>query len=253
MIAATPSAAASLSALLRAECLSMLRNRRGLMWVLVFPPLAMIAGVALSQRAGAPERLAIAASAMTIGAFAQGLFGHANAMAIARERGVLLRLRCTPAPAWAVLLSRAVLQVALALLGSAVVLLLAWPLYGVLASFSAMVLSVPGLVAGAAAALAIGQLIAALAPSAGEVNAAARLAFFALFILGDLPLTVPHLAPTVTSLSELSPYYLAWRLATDALTGTGWPPHDAARLALLLATTALLGWAGVRLFEWEPR
>jgi len=251
--ATVPSTAATLSALLRAELLSMLRNRRGVMWVLVFPPVAMIAGVALSHATSAPERLAIAASAVTIGTFAQGLFGHANAMAVARERGVLVRLRCTPAPAWTLLLSRAIAQVALGLLGGAVVLLLAGPLFGATPTLLGALLAVPAVVAGAAAALAVGQLIAALAPSAGEVNAAARLTFFALFLLGDLPLSAPHLAPALTSATELTPYYVAWRLTSDALTGVGWSPNDALRLALLLAASALIAWVGVRVFRWEPR
>lgn len=253
MSASAPSIAASLFALLRAELLSMSRNRRSVMWVLVFPPLAMIAGVALSHATSAPERLAIAASAMTVGTFAQGLFGHANAMAVAKERGVLVRLRCTPAPAWVVLLSRAVAQEALGLLGGAVVLLLAWSLYGVTPGPLAMLLALPAVVAGAAAALAVGQLIAALAPSAGEVNAAARFTFFALFVLGDLPLTAPHLASAITSATELSPYYVAWRLTSDALTGAGWSPDDALRLTLLLAASAFMAWLGVRAFRWEPR
>lgn len=243
----------SLSALLRAESLSMLRNRRGVMWVLVFPPLAMIAGVALGHATTAQDRLAIAASAMTIGTFAQGLFGHANAMAVARERGVLVRLRCTPAPGWSVLLIRAITQVALGLIGSATVLFLAWLLYGTNAGTADVLLAVPAVVAGAVAAWAVGQLIAALAPSAGEVNAAARLTFFALFILGDLPLTAPHLASAVRSAAQLSPYYVAWRLTADALTGTGWSPVDGLRLALLLCVAVVVGWIGVRAFRWVPR
>ncbi len=252
MNAAVPGIGASLAALLRAELASMLRNRRGILWVLVFPPLAMVAGVAISGATSGPERLAIAASAMTVGTFAQGLFGHANAMAVARERGVLVRLRCTPAATWVVLLSRGLTQVALGLTGSAAVLLLASTCYGVRVGPEAAVLALPAVVAGALTAWAVGQLIAALARSAAEVSAVSRLAFFALFILGDLPLAAPHLAAPWKTVGEISPFYLAWRLSTDALAGSGWSPHDGVRWALLLLTAAATGWAGVRWFRWAP-
>ena len=253
MSAVAPSIAMGLRALLRAEFLASVRNRRRVMWVLVFPPLAMIAGVGLSHASSASEQLAIAASAMTLGTFAQGLFGHANAIAVARDRGVLVRLRCTPTPSWAVLLSRGTTHVVLGLLGSAVVLVLARLLYGVSAGIASLALAVPAVIAGAACALALGQLIAALAATADEVNAVTRLAFFALFILGDLPLSTPHLAGIVRSLGEASPYYLAWRVSADALTGAGWSPADLARLTALVLAAAALGWLGVRAFRWEPR
>jgi ABC-2 type transport system permease protein len=253
MSAMPPSIAMSLNALLRAEFLASLRNRRRVMWVLVFPPLAMVAGIGLSHATSASEKLAIAAMAMTLGTFAQGLFGHANAIAVARDRGVLVRLRCTPTPSWAVLLSRGATQVVLGLLGSAVVLVLAQAIYGVSAGPAALALAVPAVIAGAACALALGQLIAALAPSADEVNAVIRLAFFAVFLLGDLPLSAPHLSGAVRSIGEASPYYLAWRVSADALIGTGWSPADLARLTALVLAAAVLGWLGVRAFRWEPR
>ncbi len=102
---------AVLRALLEADLTVQLRNGRALL-LTFFPPLAVFYGLSTAKR-GAQLGGAIVnvALALTLGIALIAILGYTASVARDRELGVFQRLRVTPAPTWAIMVSRLALQI----------------------------------------------------------------------------------------------------------------------------------------------
>lgn len=236
------------AALLKAEFITLRRNTRTLIWTVALAPFILIVGNSAGGDSTTATTLTIAAAAVGIGMFSLGLFGYPNILATYREKGVFRRLCCAPIPAWAILGSKVVAQLAAVLLQTAIVLIVAAVLYGVSFSAGGLILCLFAVLLGGLTALACGQIIASLIASAGSVNAVSRLTFIALVILGELPFWLPHMSRFLKLIATWSPISLSLNLVSGALISAHWNvAYSLALIGYVVVLTAI----SVRTFKWE--
>lgn len=164
-----------------------------------------------------------------------------------RERGVLRRLQTTPAGPGRVLAAHLIINLALAAASVTEILLVARLGYGVslprqLAGFALAVLFA------AAALLALGQLVAAVAPSARAAQVIGMLLFYPMLFFSGLWWPIPEMPPVLRHVAEATPLGAAWQAMNNAAAGH-WPA--ALPLLTLAAYAVVLSVGAARLFRWE--
>src|SRR6202158_4836198 len=184
-------------ALLEADFTVQLRNNRALLLSFALP-LVLLYGLFAGKRGlalGDPQFRV--AAALTLGMASIAILGYSMTVARDREKGVFQRLRVTPAPTWAIMTSRLLVQVA-ANVATAVVVLAAAHLFEGYTVFQnadsnspdaadyvvAYLLTFICVIFSSALFLSVGQALAGLVKSADTLNAVGRIAYLPLFALG---------------------------------------------------------------------
>jgi ABC-2 type transport system permease protein len=162
-----------------------------------------------------------------------------------RELGVLRRLSTTPVEPSALLIAQLVINVALAVGGLIVVIVV-----GNLAFQIPLPQHVPGFVAafllGVSSLFALGLLVAAVAPTSGVANAMIWPIFIAVMFLGGVYLPRWLLPQVVVQIGDFTPPGVQAML--DAWLGTA---PQLLPLVIMAAITIVAGTAAARLFRWE--
>lgn len=166
-----------------------------------------------------------------------------------RETGVFQRLRVTPAPAWAIMMSRLIVQVAVILLMAIVVLVVADIFQNVTLDALAYGLTLAVVIAGSAVFLGIGQALAGLVRSADTLNAVSRLVYIPLFGLGLLGRT-DVLGSTVEDIARWSPGGIVATLLAAAMEPATWGSDAWWSLLACVGYTAVFVFLGIRWFQW---
>jgi ABC-2 type transport system permease protein len=135
---------------------------------------------------------------------AVGLIGLPVHLASLRERGVLRRLRASSVPITSVFAAQAVVHVAMAAVGGAVLLVAASLVYDVHApaSVTGVVL---GFATGALSFVALGLLLGSLAPTARAAQAIGLVLFFPMWLLSGAGPPREVMTQTMRQLSDLLP------------------------------------------------
>lgn len=164
-----------------------------------------------------------------------------------RERGVLRRLQTTPAGPGRVLAAHLIINLAITAVSVAEVLVVARLAYGVFlprqpAGFVLAVLFT------AAALLALGLFIAAVAPSARAAQVIGMLLFYPMLFFSGLWWPIPEMPPLLQHVAEATPLGAAWQAMNNAAVGH-WP--SALPLLTLAAYAVVLSVSAARMFRWE--
>ena len=164
-----------------------------------------------------------------------------------RERGWLRRISTTPAPPSWLLIAHTMVNAALAVLALAVLTL------GDIAFFGVHAPANPGGYLLAAlllttSMLAVGLLLAAVAPTSRAAAGLGNLVLYPLLFLGGLWVSRENMAPVLRTIGDYTPLSAASQAMRSAMLGA-FP--SAANLLVLLGWTAAFGLAAVRLFRWE--
>lgn len=248
-----PSPLSALKVLLRADAVVQARSYRSLLITFALPGFLLVVSSQGGKRVAAlGGRTILVALVLTLGLVSIGALGYALSIATDRDRGVLQRLRVTPAPAWAIMGSRWIVQVASALLMSVVVFVVASFVDGITLSFAQYVLTLLVAVLGAAIFLSIGQAVAGLIASAETLNATGRLIYVPLVGLSFFGHSTA-LGTTFEMVSRWSPGGCLETLFTVTLGAGGWTGESWGALAAGLAYTAAFAAVGVRWFRWTGR
>ena len=162
-----------------------------------------------------------------------------------RELGVLRRLSTTPVEPSALLIAQLLINVALAIGGLLVVIVI-----GNLAFQIPIPQNVPGFVAafllGVSSLFALGLLVAAVAPTSGVANAMIWPIFITVMFLGGVYLPRWLLPEVLVKIGDFVPPGVQAML--DAWMGT---TPQLLPLAIMAAITIVAGSAAARLFRWE--
>jgi len=199
-----PSWPSSLKVLLRADATAQVRAPFSLVLTFALPLILLVAtGLGKNSAAlGGPEfRISLA---LTVGLVSIGTVGYSLSIARDRDIGVFQRLRVTPTPTWAIMVSRWIVQLAAVLVMDIVVLLIAAVFLGITLPPQDYVFTVLVTLLGSAVFLSIGQAIVGLIASADTLQAAGRLLYvplIALSLFGD----TDRLGTTVQMVSRWSP------------------------------------------------
>ena len=178
-----PSTKNVFKALMRADLRVQWRNRRALIMTLIMPVVFVISWKSLIPVMGA---YSVLATCIAVGLPATGLMAYSQTIARDRERGVFQRLRAAPISTSAIMLSRIAVQLCVIMLMTLVTYIVADKADGIVISAAAIPLMLVISAIGGAAYLAIGQFLVASIKSSDSVNAAARLVYFPLAIVGAI-------------------------------------------------------------------
>jgi ABC-2 type transport system permease protein len=175
-----------------------------------------------------------------------GLMSFTGHVAVNRERGFLRRLAATPLGPGQLAVGFAGSFLAIALVGVAAVLA-AGTAEGMSAPVHPFAFAAAALLA-AASMLSIGLLLGAVLPNARVAQAVASAVFFPMMFLSGMTTARELQSPAMRRIGEFMPLTHAvellrrsWDGRSEALGG---------HVAVLVATTALAGVAGLRLFRW---
>jgi ABC-2 type transport system permease protein len=176
-----------------------------------------------------------------------GLAGLPSALAAYRERGILRRLATTPMPARTLLGAQLLLN-----LGVATVVALALLLTGALA-FDIALPARPLAYAASfglatASMLALGLVLAALAPSARSATAIGTLLFYPFAFLAGLWFPRESMPDGLRAVSDLSPLGAGVQAMADAAAGSLPRLSD---VVVMVVTIVLGGLVAARFFRWR--
>lgn len=243
----------TLRVLLRADAIVQTRSYQSLLLTLLLPVVLLVALSFGSKRAVLlGGRTVVIALVLTLGLVSIGAIGYALSIARDRDRGVLQRLRVTPAPTWTIMCSRWIVQVASAGLMAVVVFIVAGVADGITFSFSQYVLTAVVALLGSAIFLSVGQAIAGLIASAETLNATGRLIYIPLVGLSFFGHSTA-LGTTFEMISRWSPGGCLESLFTVTLGEASWSSETWGALAAGLAYTVVFAAIGVRWFRWTGR
>ena len=175
------------------------------------------------------------------------LSGLPTAMASYREKGVLRRLSTTPVHPARLLLAQLAMSMVVAVVVTALVVTL-----GAVAFDTAMPRQIPGFLAAfvlaTGALLAMGLLIAAVAPSARAATGIGLILFYPLNFFAGLYFPREAMPEALRRIGDFTPLGAGVQALQDAMAGA-WPRP--LHLAVMSACIIVIGLAAVRLFLWE--
>ncbi|WP_255574152.1 ABC transporter permease [Cryobacterium sp. TMT2-23] len=208
-------------------------------------------GGSVQPMGGIPFAIFYAASMITWGTGTAVFMNMPEALARARDRGVLKRLRGTPLPARHYLAGGTVAGLGLTLLVAVLVLSVGAVFFGLRIPAAGLALELVVIIVGTPSIAACGFLLAALVPNSRAVGAVGLMVLFVLAFFSDIFLVGagPEWMGAVGSVFPL-------RNLQNALTAA-WDPAGPVvawgNLAVLAAWSAGAGALAVRFFRWDPR
>jgi ABC-2 type transport system permease protein len=246
IVRSAPRRAGTWRALLRADFIVQWHQRRSLVMTLLVPIAFLYAWKDLIPTMGAHAVLAICIS---VGLPALGLMGYPLTVARDREKGVFQRLRATPTPTSAIMGSRILVQLAVAVGMALCTYGFANAVDGItLGARSLALLAVAALIGGMAF-IALGLAVVALVKSAEAVSAVGRLIYLPLALVGGLA-EAGVLGPVVKRVAAWSPIGTTRELLLAAMSPAAMNMHTAAVFALTLGYGVVFAAIGIRWFKW---
>lgn len=178
----------------------------------------------------------------------------AISLTVARERGLLKRVRKTPLPAWAFIAGRIATSIVVTLLLTALLVVLGRLVYGVAIPGSTFPAALLALVVGAAAFCALGFALTAVIPSENASAPITNAIILPLYFISGVFIPDSEIPAFMRSVAEIFPVkhlYEALLTAFDPnTTGAG---IEVLNLTLLAAWGAVGLVLAIRTFRWAPR
>jgi ABC-2 type transport system permease protein len=178
-----PSSFEAFKNLFRADLTVQWRQRRALMMSIILPVVFVVAWKGLIPTIGAATVLSLC---IAVALPATGLMGYSATVARDRERGVFQRLRTTPISRWIIMTSRIAVQLVVILFTTLVTYFFAYYVDKISVPFPNLLLVFVAAVVGGLSFVALGQFIVAFIKSSEGVNAAVRLIYIPLALVGAL-------------------------------------------------------------------
>ena len=175
----------------------------------------------------------------------------AMSVTFSREEGVLKRIRATPMPPWAYLLSRVLNSALITAILIVIVLAFGRLFYDVALPGGRFPAFIVTMVVGAASFCALGLAVTALIPNADAAPAVVNASILPLLFLSGVFIPIDDGPQWIRSVAQIFPirHFLVASLDSFLGPGSGWRPGD-------LAVVALWGVGGLlaasRFFSWEP-
>lgn len=248
----------ALRSLLAADMQVLLRARQTFVLNLLVPLIILV----VTDRASANRTHAGASSfgdagfeigmALTFGLIASSLMGYSITIARDREAGVFQRLRVAPAPTWAIMLSRLLVQFGAAVATSIIVIAVGSIIHQVVFSVGTYLLIFAVAIFGAAMFLGIGQAIVGLIRSTAAVNAVGRVVYIVLILLGILGAS-GVLGDTFKNISSWTPVGALIALFSGVQQLSAWSWTQTGALLACAGYLVVFAGIGIRWFQWESR
>ncbi|MFC4121244.1 ABC transporter permease [Nonomuraea zeae] len=233
----------------RTEALRMLRNRRYLIFVVVFPVVlylinANIYGKQVDE-AGVSYSVGLMVSMAAYGALASSMMSSAVPWATERQSGWLRQLQITPLPNWAIIVTKLAAAMVLVLPSLLLVSLVAIVQQGVSLPPGRWALLLLILWLGTVPFVALGLAIGSVL-SADAAQPAAMICMFALALAGGLWFPPEIFGATMRTIAGLTPTFHYAALGWSVVGGHGLPVTD-----LLVLAGWALGLGGVAVYLYR--
>ena len=190
--------------------------------------------------------------ALAYGLMSSSLIGYSVTVARDRDGGVFQRLRVTPAPTWAIMTSRLLVQLVLDLVMTVIVVVIGTIMHHLAFSVGDFLLFGCVSLLGGVMFLAIGQAVVGLVRSATAVNAIGRILYVLLLLLGLLG-SSGLLGDTVKAISEWSPVGAMITLYGGVLNLGSWGQLETNALIASAIYIVVGAFVGIRWFRWDAR
>lgn len=249
---AAPPLGLVLTSLFRADLLVLLKNRRAVIFSILLPVIVLLttkSGPATKNLGGPVFAIGLA---IGYGLASTSIMGYSVTIARDREKGVFQRLRVTPAPTWTIMASRLAMQSIANLIIALLVVVIGTRLHHLSPSPGQYALVLLVSILAGAVYLSIGQALVGLVKSADTVNAAARLLYIALVVLGTIGLT-GTLGSAWQSITRWTPVGTIMTLFAGVLNLSAWGARDTESLAACVAYIVVFAGIGIRWFQWDAR
>jgi ABC-2 type transport system permease protein len=190
--------------------------------------------------------------ALTYGLMSSSLIGYSVTVARDRDGGIFQRLRVTPAPTWAIMTSRILVQLVLDLIMTVIVVALGVILHHLDYTFADVLLIGCVSLVGGIMFLAIGQAVVGLVRSAVAVNAIGRILYVVLLLLGLLG-SSGILGTDVQVIAQWSPVGALITLYDGIVDLSAWGSLQTAAVCASVGYIVVGTFIGIRWFRWEAR
>ena len=246
-----PTTSTVFRSLLRADLTTQWRNRRAVVLSLIVPVVILYTWKPLVTNHMITGASALA-SCTTIGLMAIGLMGYSNTVARDRDKGIFMRLRVAPLPAWTIMMSRLFVQLLMILLVTVFVLVAGYTVDNITIPTEGYVLAFIAAVIGAAVYLAIGQVIVGLIKNPEIVNATTRLVYFVFIMTGMLG-QFGQFADVVEKCIQWSPYGTVQNLLAASMDPSKWTNTTTEALLVTIGYAVVLSAIGIKKFKWSNK
>lgn len=244
-----PKTSEALSALIRADVTTQIRNRRSVVLLLVLPVFILIAWKGLVAKVGGPFVLS---TCLTLGLVSVGIMGYSNAIARDRDKGVFQRLRVTPVPTWSIMASRLLVQLFIISILTIVVFVVGYQNDKIQLSPLAYALTFVASFLSGAVYLSLGQMIVGLVKNAETVNSTSRLVYF-LFIMGGMLGDLEVLGKQFKQVVKWTPYGTVKTLLASSMQPAHWNNDASLALFATIAYAVVFAYAGITKFKWSSQ
>jgi ABC-2 type transport system permease protein len=229
-------------------------------FTLVFPLMLLVLFAAIFGNEPIPDRGVTPAQyfAPGLAVFAAVSATYTNlgiGTAIARDNGILKRIKGTPVPPSVYIAGRVLSAVFMAFIAVVVMMGVGITVYGVQLFARTLPSALLTFLVGTACFAALGMLVAAVAPNGDSTPAITNATLLPIAFISDIffPLgdTTPTWMVAAGNIFPLKPFAVAFREAFDpSLTGS---QFHWAELGVLVAWGVVAGVLAVRFFKWEPQ
>jgi ABC-2 type transport system permease protein len=244
-----PKNSAVMSALLRADFITLWRNRRSFRLVLIVPLIILVSWKGLIDKLGG---VFVLSACITIGLTSIGLMGYSNSIARDRDRGVFQRLRVGPVSAWTIMISRIVVQIAMIIVMTILVFIVGYFVDHIHISPAGYVAGLLMATLGGAVYLGLGQAIVGRIKNPDTVNSTTRLVYFVFIMIGMFG-EFGVLGDVIEKVVIWSPYGVVRKILAGSLDPAMWQLETTYALLASIGYTIIFVVLGVKWFKWESK
>ncbi|MDA8271169.1 MAG: ABC transporter permease [Actinomycetota bacterium] len=249
LVERNPNSRVMFRSLFEADLIALKGNRRSLILSIVLPLIILLTTSTHKAQQSLGGTLLIIGLAITYGLMSTSMLGYALNVARDRDKGVFQRLRVTPAPTWMIMTSRLGVQVIANLIISLVVVIIGASIHHLTLTPGQYALVIAISIIGGAVFLSIGQALVGLLRSPDTVNAAGRVVFISLALLGIVGLN-GALGSAVETASRWSPTGTIMTLFSGVLNLARWSSTDSLSLLACMIYILVFAGIGIRWFSW---
>jgi ABC-2 type transport system permease protein len=242
--------------LTKAMFLIHIRNRITMFWNMVFPVFIMVIYALIfgNSTVGTLSYMTwVLPGVIVLNILAYGLMGSSSMLVNLREQGVLRRLQATPVPAFEIIGSYLIVNVAVAAIQVGLVLATAALFFGFDLTLLALLRSLPMILAAILVSVALGMIVSGLAPKAGVALAVGQILYFSQMFITDMIMPIERMPEWLQSAARFLPGYAITQLVRAPLVFGEWDPALLPNLLLLAGYAALAAVLAAVFFRWAPR
>jgi ABC-2 type transport system permease protein len=181
-----------------------------------------------------------------------GMIGLASAFVTYRERGILRRIRATPFPLYSFIAARIASQVVISVVQAVVLIVTGLLLVGLTINGNLLYVLVM-VVVGALAFLALGFVVASVAPNQAAADSLANGISFPMMFLSGVFFPVDAAPAWLQAITHLMPLRYFVNALRDLMVRDATLPEQWLNILILLATGVIALLVSMRFFRWETR